>query len=705
MHWSERRWVRVLCGSRGQPLGVALLVLLLALGLAPDLFGLGLIRLAAFDAYQRWAPRTRHSAPAVIVAIDDESLRLHGQWPWPRTWLAQLVARIAEAGPAAIGIDIVMPEADRLSPARLPEFVPGMGQDLVQRLSGLPSNDAILARTLQASPVVLGVAGLEGEVPGTRRNVRRVPFRIIGGDPRPLVRRFDAALHSAEEIDRVAKGHGLLSVDTERGVVRRMPLVAAVGDALVPAFSIEILRVATGEPLLTVRVGASGVEAVGVGNLVVPTEPDGSVRVHFARPDQARFVSASEVLAGKIDPHLLERKLVLIGVTALGLSDYQATPVADRMSGVEIHAQLLEGIFDADLLSRPRAVARAEAGVLLAGGLLLILMMPRSSALASVAIYLLMVGAVVTAGVFLYLKSGILFDAASPSLALGTLFTTMLVVTLAETESHRQSLRRQVEQQREQAARVAGELEAARRIQMGSLPHPTTAFPGDTRLDLYAFLEPAREVGGDLYDFFALDHDRLFLLIGDVSGKGLPGSLFMAVSKALYKSAALRRAGPVDALMREADGEISRDNAEGLFVTMLAGILDAQTGLLEYCNAGHEPPYLLPNGDRPLLRLMDGGGPPLCAVDRFPYAASSRRLVPGDTVCLVTDGVLEAMSPKAEAYGRSRFEALLEKVGRAASASEVGEAIRLEVSRFADGVEQSDDMAILVLRWKGPTGR
>jgi len=680
-------------------------VLLLALELAPDPFGFGPIRLAAFDAYQRWAPRTRHSAPAVIVAIDDESLRLHGQWPWPRTWLAQLVARIAEAGPAAIGIDIVMPEADRLSPARLPEFVPGMGPDLVQRLSGLPSNDAVLARTLQASPVVLGVAGLEGEVPGTRRNVRRVPFRTIGGDPRPLVRRFDSTLHSAEEIDRVVKGHGLLSVDTERGVVRRMPLVVAVGDALVPAFGIEILRVATGEPLLTVRVGASGVEAVGVGNLVVPTEPDGSVRVHFARPDQARFVSASEVLAGKIDPHLLERKLVLIGVTALGLSDYQATPVADRMSGVEIHAQLLEGIFDTDLLSRPRAVTWAEAGVLLAGGLLLILVMPRSSALASVAIYLLMVGAVVTAGVFLYLKSGILFDAASPSLALGALFTSMLVVTLAETESHRQSLRRQVEQQREQAARVAGELEAARRIQMGSLPHPTTVFPGDTRLDLYAFLEPAREVGGDLYDFFALDHNRLFLLIGDVSGKGLPGSLFMAVSKALYKSAALRGAGRVDAVMREADGEISRDNTEGLFVTMLAGILDAQTGLLEYCNAGHEPPYLLPNGDRPLLRLMDGGGPPLCAVDRFPYAASSRRLVPGDTICLVTDGVLEAMSPKAEAYGRSRFEALLEKVGRAASASEVGEAIRLEVSRFADGVEQSDDMAILVLRWKGPTGR
>jgi adenylate cyclase len=705
MHWSERRWVRLLCGSRGQPLGIALLALLLAIELVPDLFGLGFFRLAAFDVYQRWAPRTRHSGPAVIVAIDEESLRLHGQWPWPRTWLAQLVARIAEADPAAIGVDIVMPEADRLSPARLPEFVPGMGQDLVQRLASLPSNDTVLARTLQASPVVLGIAGLEAEVAGTRRNLRRVPFRTIGGDPRPLVRRFDATLHSTEEIDRVVKGHGLLSVDTERGVVRRMPLVATVGDALVPAFGLEILRVAAGGAMVTVRTGASGVEAVEIGGLAVPTEPDGSVRIHFARSDPERFVSAADVLAGKVDRQLLERKLVLIGVTALGLSDYQATPVADRMPGVEIHAQLLENIYDADLLSRPRAVVWAEAGLLLTGGLLLILIMPRSAALASVSLYALMVGAIVTAGALLYLKSGILLDAASPSLALGTLFTSMLVVTLAETERHRQSLRRQVEEQREQAARLAGELEAARRIQMGSLPDPMTAFPGDTRLDLYAFLEPAREVGGDLYDFFPLDRDRLCLLIGDVSGKGLPGSLFMAVSKALYKSAALRGVGSVDAVMREADGEISRDNTEGLFVTMLAGVLDVRSGLLEYCNAGHEPLYLLPNGDRPLARLSDGGGPPLCVLDRFPYAASARRLTRGDTICLVTDGVLEAMSPKAEAYGRVRFEALLERVGRAASAAEIGEAIRLEVSRFADGVEQSDDMAILVLRWRGPSGR
>src|SRR5262249_58328697 len=114
-----------------------------------------------------------------------------------------------------------------------------------------------------------------------------------------------------------------------------------------------------------------------------------------------------------------------------------------------------------------------------------------------------------------------------------------------------------------------------------------------------------RGVGGDLSDLFRLDPDRVFFMIGEVSGKGLPGSLFMAISKALYKSTALRRHGQVAAIMREADAEISRDNTEGLFVTMLAAILDADTGDLEYCIAGHEPPYLLPRGSPPLTRLTE----------------------------------------------------------------------------------------------------
>jgi serine phosphatase RsbU (regulator of sigma subunit)/CHASE2 domain-containing sensor protein len=669
--------------------------------LLPPLPGLRLLRATGFDTYQSLYPRVPRSAPVVIIAIDEESLREYGQWPWPRTWLARIVGAAAAARPAAIGLAILMPEPDRLSPARLPDLVAGMDAEMVRRLSRLRGNDAVLAEAIHGRPVVVGIAGLDGQEPEATTTVRHAPVRSIGGDPAPFLRRFDGTLHSVIEIDRAAVGHGLTNVDLERGVVRRVPLLAQVGDGLVPALALEMLRVAEGAPPVTVRVAAVGIETVGVGAFVAASEPDGSAWIHYTRHDPDRFVSAADVLAGQTDASLFQGRLVLIGVTALGLSGRLATPVGDHMTGVEVHAQILENLVDGSVLTRPWFVRWIETGALLLGGLLLIALVPRLPARGSVALLVALVVAVSGLGLLLYLNQSVLLDAVIPSLALAILFSMMLVVTLTETQTQRRALRRQVELQREAAARLAGELEAARRIQMGTLPRPAQAFPGETRFDLYAMLEPAREVGGDLYDFFFLDKDHLFFLIGDVSGKGLPGSLFMAISKALYKSTALRRHGQVALMMREADAEISRDNAEGLFVTVLAGILDARTGEIEYCSAGHEPLLLLPRGDRPLRRLTGGGGPPLCSVDGFLYQPDTFRLERGDTLCLVTDGITEAAGPGGELYGRQRLEALLGRLGGAASAAEIGEAIRRDVVAFTGGGEPSDDMAALVLRYNG----
>jgi serine phosphatase RsbU (regulator of sigma subunit) len=134
---------------------------------------------------------------------------------------------------------------------------------------------------------------------------------------------------------------------------------------------------------------------------------------------------------------------------------------------------------------------------------------------------------------------------------------------------------------------------------------------------------------------------------------------------------------------------------------VLAGVLDARTGDLEYCIAGHEPLYLLPRGARPLLRLDEGGGPPLCAVDGFAYTSARRRLEPGDTVCLLTDGITEATGRDGGLYGHTRLEAVLSGLGTATSAAAVGEAIRRDVAEFSGGGDPTDDMAVLVLRFIG----
>jgi serine phosphatase RsbU (regulator of sigma subunit) len=374
------------------------------------------------------------------------------------------------------------------------------------------------------------------------------------------------------------------------------------------------------------------------------------------------------------------------------------------MPGIEIHAQVLENVFDGTLLTRPRWAPWVEALVFLAVGLVVVVLVPRLPPGRSTALILLLLLALGAAGFAAYWGSQLLLDASVPGTALAFLFSAMLAETLSEANAQKKLLQEHLQHEREAAARLAGELDAARRIQMGILPRPESAFPSEQRFEIAASMEPAREVGGDLYDFFMLDDDRLFFLVGDVSGKGLEASIFMAVSKALCKSAALRRGQPIQELMVEANAEVARENSEGLYVTVFAGVLDARTGVLEYCNAGHPAPLVLAR-DGGITRLADGGGPPLCVLEQFAYVAAVHRAAPGDIICVVSDGVTEAMNGGGELYGADRLTRVLESHGSAASPAAIGEAIRADVSRFAENAEVADDLTLLVLRWNGPSGR
>jgi serine phosphatase RsbU (regulator of sigma subunit)/CHASE2 domain-containing sensor protein len=685
----------------GLLVSLSVLAVSLSFVVGPELAPVAALRGAGFDAYQRLVPRPRGSAPVVIVEIDDASLAEHGQWPWPRTALARLLEEIAGRAPAAIGVDIVMPEPDRLSPDRLAPLVSGLDPGLAERLARLPGNDAALGATVARLRVVLAMAALDAPARVGETPARQTPARMVGGSALGHVRAFGSALRSVEAIDAGAAGRGIVNAVPGERVVRRLPVVAAVGDVLVPSIGVEMLRVAAGDPAFSVRVGAGGVRAVDVGGRTIPTQMDGAAFVAYGRPDPSRYVSAADVLSGRLDARRLERRLVLIGVTAVGLGDTHATPLAAAMPGVEIHAQWLESVVDGRLLRRPAWARWVEGGALLVAGAVLLGALPTLSTSSTVLVILLLVSGFAGAGVLAYLWAGVLLDAASPITAVVVLAATLVLALLGQAQRQRRALREQVQAQREEAAKVVGELEAARRIQMGGLP---TSVAGEDRVDVYAFLQPARVVGGDLYDFFKLDADRLFFVVADVSGNGVAASLFMAVSKALCKSAALRRGDDVGAILRDADADISRDNPEALFVSVWAGLLDLRTGELQHCNAGHEPAWLVGSTGVPARLLEAPGGPPLCVVDAFPYAAASYRMRPGEAICLVTDGVTEAEDAARRLYGRQRLAETLSRVSTESPAG-LGEAIRADVARFMAGTVAADDLTILVLRWQGAGAR
>ena len=703
--WREGAVTRVLVGGHGRPLGAAVLVLLLLISFVPDLSVLTQLRLALFDSYQTVAPRVRASAPTVIVAIDERSLNEFGQWPWPRTVMAELIDAIGETGPAAIGVDVLMPESDRMSPANLARLIERMDANLARRLAQLPDHDAVLAKSLRRYPVALGIAGVEQAEASAAATGRTAPFRVHGSDPTPHLRQFAGTLRSLPNLDAAARGHGLLSVDPRGGVVRRVPLVASVAGVLTPALSTELLRIAGDIPAFSITVDGGGVRSIAIADTVIPTNPDGTVWVHFSAHDEARFVSALDAIRGNIDPELVRGKIALVGATGLGLLDYQATPLGERIPGIEVHAQILENIYEDSLLHRPGHFENLERLLLLGCGLILILAVPAAKPRMAALIYGAVVAGLLVLGFALYYTKQLLLDVAWPATAATVLFGVMLTGALAEADRQRRALRRALEAEREAAARAAGELEAARRIQMGMLPPPSADFYGDPRFSLQALIETAKSVGGDLYDFFKLDADRLFFMVGDVAGKGLPASIFMAVSKALYKSAALRSrlegGWVISEVMRAANDEIARDNPEMLFVTVFAGVLDLKSGELNYCNAGHDAPYLL-HAQRPApIRLDSDSGPPLCVIEGYKYQSERYRMTPGESLCLYTDGVTEAMDAGGVLYGRQRLLSVLTAVLAASDAVKLVDAVRDDVREFVGATERSDDLTILALRWNG----
>jgi serine phosphatase RsbU (regulator of sigma subunit) len=230
------------------------------------------------------------------------------------------------------------------------------------------------------------------------------------------------------------------------------------------------------------------------------------------------------------------------------------------------------------------------------------------------------------------------------------------------------------------------------------LPDPARVLAGDARAAAAATMEAARVVGGDFYDVFRLDAARLCVLIGDVSGKGLAAAMFMTLIKARCQAALLRHDGELHVAMREIEVEVSRENPEAMFVTLLVAVLDLDSGKGEFCNAGHEPGLVLVPGGK--VERLESGSPPIGVLAGFGFEVGRFTLARGARLVLFTDGVTEACNPERELYGRGRLLRLLE-------GSTVDEpqmlvnAVRGDVTVFAAGAEQSDDLAVVVLTWRG----
>ena len=240
------------------------------------------------------------------------------------------------------------------------------------------------------------------------------------------------------------------------------------------------------------------------------------------------------------------------------------------------------------------------------------------------------------------------------------------------------------------------ELDIAGRVQLAMLPEQ---LPPSERLSISGLMVPAKDVGGDFYDFFYLDDDRLAVVVADVSGKGVPAALFMAIARSIMRAIAPRFASPSDCIAALNDA-LCQNNSEELFVTMFYGILHLNSGTFTYCNAGHNPPYRLPSGSSTCSPIPGTGDMALGVMDAMPYSNASFDIESGDRVFLFTDGVNEATNPKQEEFGTDRLEATLSSAFK--DVSSLQENVVSTVKTFADGAPQADDITCVTFEYRKP---
>ncbi|MDG1286163.1 MAG: CHASE2 domain-containing protein [Rickettsiales bacterium] len=426
------------------------------------------LRHHTFDFYQQTQPRIptpdKQAAPVHIIDIDEKALREVGQWPWPRTKLAELVEKLTAYGVAVTGFDIVFAEEDRASAHQILKQRDDIPQVVVTALEALPNNEKVFAEAIKKARVVAGQVGVFEEIQD-HELPRKVGFGILSPDGdrlvKPMLNRYAGVVENLEIIEDAATGIGLFSTRSGYGgAIRKVALVEKINDTLYPSLSLEMLRVALGGKddylIKGLKDGTPGIQSILVKGATpqmkfeIPTDIHGRVYVHFAKYSTAKeplYISAADVLNPKNEAthkrmaNLLAGSLVVIGTSAVGLKDIRKTPINPVLPGVEVHAQLLETILSDAHLTRPFEVVMIEWAIIFIGGMMMILFIPLLNSLWTFMLTSTIISAAVAVAWYYYTQHNQLLDASYPIVSLFSLFLVLGYLNYAREEKERKQVK------------------------------------------------------------------------------------------------------------------------------------------------------------------------------------------------------------------------------------------------------------------------
>tara|TARA_A100001015_G_scaffold73204_1_gene81212 strand:- start:1755 stop:3758 length:2004 start_codon:yes stop_codon:yes gene_type:complete len=578
-----------------------------------------------YDFYQKVFNRGKVT-DVTIVDIDEKSIAKIGQFPWRRDVYSKILNNLNQYNPSVIAFDIVFSEEDKQNPKDLLIQLQKETDELIN--IEVPNTNQIFINSLAQSKVILPILGEPND--SYIKNNSKPKLRVLakGNDPRDYIYKYKNKITSLEEINNAASGIGSISlIPSIDGIIRKMPVLYNIDNSIWPSIALETIRVATKQKNLLVKTGDYGIELIKTRKNIIPSDQNGVINIKFRSFDKENYISAIDVINNDFDKNIIENKIILIGSSAQALFDIVKTANGKVVPGVQIHAHIIDNILNNESIIKNFYTQIAENIIFILLIIFLVLIpikiKPKFSIIFFIgSVFLVNLISIIIYQFNFYLDS--LFSTITGTIIfMSSLYFRYLEENIIAIENDKkQSI---LKKERE----IAGEVQKK-------------LFPKNKKIEQYIFAKntPAKDVSGDYYDYYQVNDNEIYFILGDVTGKGIKAGILMANAAAVFRSLAKMNAS-VSKTALYINNQVKDSSYQSMFITAILGRINIEKKVMEFINMGHEPMMVLDENFK--FEYVKSTLPPsgLMAVKDESFFKTTTIDIANKTILIYTDGVTE----------------------------------------------------------------
>ena len=578
-----------------------------------------------YDFYQKVFNRGEVTE-VTIIDIDEKSIAKIGQFPWRRDIYSKILYNLNQHNPSAIAFDIVFSEQDKQNPKDLLIQLQKETDRLID--VEVPNTNQIFIDSLSKSKVILPILGEANDSYIINNSKPKLRVLAKGNDPRDYIYKYKNKITSLEEINEAASGIGSISlIPSIDGIIRKLPVLYNIDNSIWPSIALETVRVATQQKNVLVKTNDYGIEFIKTRKNTIPSDQNAVINIKYRHFNKDNYISAIDVINDDFDKKRIENKIVLIGSSAQALFDIVKTADGKVVPGVQIHAHIIDNILNNESIIKNLYTQIAENIIFILLILLLVFIPMKIKPKFSIIFFIGTIIFVNLISIIIY-QFNFYLDSLFSSITATVIFMTSLYFKyldenmIAIENDKKQSI---LKKERE----IAGEVQKK-------------LFPNNKKIEQYIFAKntPAKDVSGDYYDYYQINDNEIYFILGDVTGKGIKAGILMANAAAVFRSLAKMNSSVAKTALY-INNQVKDSSYQSMFITAILGRVNLEKKEMEFINMGHEPMMVLDENFN--FEYVKSTLPPsgLMAVKDESFFKTTTMDISNKTILIYTDGVTE----------------------------------------------------------------